>query len=121
MLGFNTSKTTLTVIRAKAALRQIKHASVVRLAQRAPDGVAPPRPFAFAHCRIHPRLEASLTLPAGGETRHVRAQSRGTASEISSAKRGGFHDSRTIDRSGENVGHELHGDIARRHAAIDPQ
>ncbi len=41
------------------------------------------------------------------------------AGQIGRSERGGFHHHRAIDRNSKDVGQELHGDVARGHAAID--
>src|SRR5262245_52310329 len=85
-------------------------------AERARDGVAPARPFALAGGGVHLRLEAPLALPRCGEARQIRAQSCSTSREIGGTDRGRLHHCRAVDRRVENVGQELHGDVARRHA-----
>src|SRR5258708_325254 len=97
------------------------HALISTVAQRALDRVTPPRPFALPRRGVHLRPEAPRALPWGREARQVRTQSRRAAGEISSADGRRLHHSRTIDRRGKDVGDELHGDVARGHAAVDPQ
>ena len=41
--------------------------------------------------------------------------------EIGRAERGRLHDHRPVDRRAQDVGQELHGDVARGHAAVDAQ
>src|SRR5262249_54504489 len=81
-------------------------------AQRARDRLAPAPPLTLTRRGIHPRLETPLAPPHCGEAWQIRAQSRSIACEIGGAERGRLHHRRAIDRRGQNVGQELHGDVA---------
>src|SRR5262249_21005482 len=89
--------------------------------QSARNRIAPTRPFAVARRIVHARLEAPLALPAGGKTGKVRAQTRRQAGEIGAAERGRSHHRRPIAGPAKYAGHELQGDVASRHAAVDAQ
>src|SRR5262249_42789221 len=105
--------------------RTTKHASdgcwLVPSAQGAPHRILPAGPFAGRLCGVNWRRDPPLALPRPGETVEVRADAGGEACKISGAERGGLHHGRTVDRRVDDVGEELHGDVARRHAAVDAQ
>src|SRR4029077_17078139 len=88
---------------------------------RAPPGTAPAGPFALAGCGIEPRLEAAIEAPAPSEALRIRANACRVPGQIGRAERGRLHHHRTIDGGCENIGEELHCDIARGHATIDAQ
>ena len=81
----------------------------------------PAGPFASPKGSVHRGLEAPIEPPGRGELGRARAYAGVISSEIRRAERRGFHDRRTIDRSAQDIGQELHRDVARGHAAIDAE
>jgi len=56
-----------------------------------------------------------------GETVKIGAEAGGQTGQMGGAQGGGFHHNRTSDRTRQNVGEELHGELACSHTAIDAQ
>src|SRR5688572_30667615 len=87
----------------------------------AADGVLPAFPFPLANGLGKARLEAPLARPSLCKTLRIRTDAGLVTGQVSGAERGGFEERRAIDRCAENIGEELHGEVASGHAAVDPQ
>src|SRR5436189_384405 len=89
------------------------------VAQSALDRRAPAAPFALAALSFELWQETALALPRAREARRVRAQPRHGTRKVGGAERGGLHHGGTIDWRSEDIGDELHGDVACGHAAVN--
>src|SRR3990170_2918213 len=89
--------------------------------QHGADGALPAGILALALGRGQRRLEGALELPEVGEAFGVGPYACLVTGEPGRAERRRFLHDRPLYRRIEDVGQELHGPVARHHAAVHPQ